>query len=283
MERRALLLGRIRILTGLFIIGLFLSGATALPLPTEVDWLVRATGADNLVRIPGSTEPPAWAVWLVKVQAALRETSAAHPFLFYGTDWLAFGHFAIAIAFVGALRDPVRNVWLFTFGMIACGLVIPYAFFLGALRGIPVWWRLIDCSFGVFGFIPLWCCRRWMRSWRTKVGKPVRKRAAPFVNTHLQFLPLWHRAPFSVENDPSKAAGDCGTPGRFARWWGLELAASTHSPVRLLTSAATPFNLQRGLAKRQARPHAAETASRGAVPSAPTGTAGPSRGSRNRI
>jgi hypothetical protein len=67
----------------------------------------------------------------------------------------------IAIAYVGALRDPVRNRWLFKFGMIACGLLIPYAFVFGALRGIPVWWRLIDCSFGVFGFIPLWLCHRW--------------------------------------------------------------------------------------------------------------------------
>jgi len=24
-----------------------------------------------------------------------------------------------------------------------------------------VWWRLIDCSFGVGGAIPLWFCRRW--------------------------------------------------------------------------------------------------------------------------
>jgi hypothetical protein len=42
-------------------------------------------------------------------------------------------------------------------------LVIPYAFIFGAVRGIPVWWRWIDCSFGVFGFIPLWFCRRWAR------------------------------------------------------------------------------------------------------------------------
>jgi len=84
-----------------------------------------------------------------------------HPFLFYATDWLAFGHFVIAIVFIGALRDPVRNRWLFDFGLIACVLVIPYALVFGGLRGIPIWWRLIDCSFGVFGFIPLWFCRKW--------------------------------------------------------------------------------------------------------------------------
>jgi len=67
----------------------------------------------------------------------------------------------IAIAFIGALRDPIQNRWLFDFGMIACMLVIPYALVFGALRGIPFWWRLIDCSFGVFGILPLWVCRRW--------------------------------------------------------------------------------------------------------------------------
>ena len=45
-------------------------------------------------------------------------------FLFYGTDWLAFGHFVIALAFVGGLRDTVRNKWLFTWGMLACVLLI---------------------------------------------------------------------------------------------------------------------------------------------------------------
>ena len=75
---------------------------------------------------------------------------------------MAFGHFVIAIAFIGALRDPVRNRWLFDFGLIACVLVIPFALVFGAMRGIPFWWRLIDCSFGVFGFVPLWFCRKWL-------------------------------------------------------------------------------------------------------------------------
>jgi hypothetical protein len=95
------------------------------------------------------------------VHTALNQTAAQHPFLFYGTDWLAFGHFVIAIAFIGALRDPVRNSWLYTFGMISCVLIVPYALIFGGLRGIPIWWRLVDCSFGMFGFVPVWLCKRW--------------------------------------------------------------------------------------------------------------------------
>jgi len=149
------LLGRTKLLTWLFIVGLVISGATAIPLVGEVKLLVRVLGADH-----GST---GWVRWLVQVRDSLMQTQAQHPTLFYGTDWLAFGHFVIGIAFVGALRDPVRNCWLFEFGLIACVLVIPYAFIFGGIRGIPFWWRLIDCSFGVFGFIPLWFCRKWAK------------------------------------------------------------------------------------------------------------------------
>ena len=158
MNRDQILLRRIRWLTGLFIGGLVLSGATAIPLETELAWLARTFGVDSTTRIPRDRGFHGW-IW--EVWMSLRETKAQYPFLFYGTDWLAFGHFAIAIAFIGAWREPVRNRWLYDFGMIACGLVIPYAFVFGGLRGIPLWWRLMDCWFGVFGFIPLWFCRRW--------------------------------------------------------------------------------------------------------------------------
>jgi hypothetical protein len=161
MNREQTLLLRIRVLTWFFIVGLALSGATAIPLRSEVDWLVKVTGARPRIDTSKPARPPAWAVWLTTTQSALDETASRHPMLFYGTDWLAFGHFVIAIAFLGALREPVRNRWLFSFGMIACALVIPYALVFGAVRGIPFWWRLFDCSFGVFGIVPIWLCWRW--------------------------------------------------------------------------------------------------------------------------
>jgi len=173
MNREHLLRQRIKLFTWLFVIGLAISGATAIPLVTELDCLVKWTGAARLVEAPDSTNAPVWAVWLVKVHGSLEDTNARYPFLFYGTDWLAFGHFMIAIAFVGALRDPVRNRWLYTFGLIACVLVIPYAFVFGGIRGIPVWWRLIDCSFGVIGFVPLWLCRKWSGELET-IAAPMR-------------------------------------------------------------------------------------------------------------
>ena len=78
-----------------------------------------------------------------------------YPFLAYGTDWLAFAHLVIAAAFWGPIRDPVRNQWVVDFGILACLAVIPLALICGPIRGIPPGWRLVDCSFGVVGLIPL--------------------------------------------------------------------------------------------------------------------------------
>jgi hypothetical protein len=153
-------LKRLRWLTGIFMAGLLVSGLTAIPLVDEVDALVAVTGVGELRDGAGNVTSPGWAGWLLRVQQALHETRDGHPLLFYGTDWLAFGHVMIAIAFIGAWRDPVRNAWLFDFGLIACALVIPWALIFGHLRGIPLWWRLIDCSFGVLGALPLLAGKR---------------------------------------------------------------------------------------------------------------------------
>jgi hypothetical protein len=156
-SRTQLLRRRIRLLTWLFIGGLLFSGATAIPLQWELDTAGKIPGLSDSIAGPNKAGLPRW---IGHVRDAWRDTNTKYPFVAYGTDWLAFGHFVIALAFVGALRDPVRNIWLFQFGMIACVLLVPYAFVFGGLRGIPIPWRLIDCSFGVFGFIPLWFCHR---------------------------------------------------------------------------------------------------------------------------
>jgi len=159
MEQRQekALLRRIRLLLAAFTVGLVLSGLTALPLEWEIDTLCGVLGiAEGVPREPdGSLR-----YWLATVRTGLHETYARYPFIAYGTDWLAFGHVMIAIAFIGPLRDPVRNVWVISFGMIACAGVLPVALVFGPIRGIPFAWRLIDCAFGVVGVIPLWLARR---------------------------------------------------------------------------------------------------------------------------
>ena len=150
-------LRRIRFWLALFIAGLILSGITAFPLQTELGWLVCLVHSDSIRPIADVTH---LGLWFERVSEALRATNGRYPFLAYGTDWLAFAHLVIAVAFVGPFIDPVRNKWVITFGLIACAGVPPLALIAGPIRGIPLGWSLIDCSFGIIGCIPLLICRR---------------------------------------------------------------------------------------------------------------------------
>ncbi len=151
----ASLLTRIRAWTLFFIAALFISGLTAIPLGPELDLLVQLFAQDKPPTILGA--------WLLQVQAAIHDVDTRWPFLGLGMDWLAFGHVVIGLGFIGLLRDPVRNEWLITWGMLACLLVLPWAWGFGALRGIPWGWRLIDCSFGVGGMIPMLILRAYVQ------------------------------------------------------------------------------------------------------------------------
>ena len=147
---------RIRFLMIFFMIALALSGITAIPLVWEIGLLNRFFGSGSFL----SQLWPAMSQWVTFIHQGLTSINQNYPFMLYGTDWLAFAHIVIAIAFIGPLRDPVKNIWVVEFGLIACVLIIPTAAIFGTIRGIPIFWRIIDCSFGIFGFIPLWIARR---------------------------------------------------------------------------------------------------------------------------
>ncbi len=145
-------LRRIRLITSLFIVGLAVSGITAFPLRHELSWLAA------ILHIDPATDPTGYAGlrhWIAFVWQGLRDTDARYPFLAYGTDWLAFGHLVIALFFLPAWREPARYRANFVCGLWACAGVFPLALLCGPLRGIPLYWRLIDCSFGLFGSLPL--------------------------------------------------------------------------------------------------------------------------------
>jgi len=147
---------RIRALTLFFMAALAVSGVTAVPLPWELGLLNGLAG-------PGSRLAawlPGLGMWIGRVHDGLRSAYAAFPQIAYGTDWLAFAHLVIAAAFIGLLRDPVRNRWLADWGMLACGLLVAWALLMGSLRGIPWLWQLVDMSFGILGALPLWFTRR---------------------------------------------------------------------------------------------------------------------------
>src|SRR6266571_1330223 len=158
---RVILLRKLRIALGLFIVALILSGLTAFPLQRELELVAAARGLDRAASADAGNR---FDRWILTVRDGLRESYARHPWLAYGTDWLAFAHIVIAIFFIGPFIDPLRNVWVLRAGLIACALVIPLALICGAVRQKPIGWRLVDCSFGIFGAIPLCYCLRLTRA-----------------------------------------------------------------------------------------------------------------------
>ena len=91
--RDVTVLTRVRVWLILFVIGLVLSGVTAFPLQAETDLLVRLLHADWLPAPDGLVR------WVDRVHTGIVDTNERYPFMAYGTDWLAFAHLVIAIAF----------------------------------------------------------------------------------------------------------------------------------------------------------------------------------------
>ena len=139
-------------------LGLFVAGVTAFPLLLEIDLISRW-----LIGPGGSLDPSDYrgiVAWVLTVREGLETTYAAYPWVAYGTDWLAFGHLMIMLFFVLPYRDPVRYEGVMWIGIWASLLVFPLAFVCGPLRGIPWYWQLIDCSFGIVCIAPLWIALR---------------------------------------------------------------------------------------------------------------------------
>jgi hypothetical protein len=133
------------------IVGLVVSGVTAFPLLTELNWICSL--------LAGASRDPAAHTglvhWHLKVREGLEVTYCAYPFIAYGTDWLAFAHLTIAMFFVLPWRDPKRYAGVLRVGIVASVLILPLAFICGPLRGIPLWWSFIDASFGILCIPPL--------------------------------------------------------------------------------------------------------------------------------
>lgn len=142
--------GKIKLWIIFFIVALILSGITAFPIESQL-----AIAMNHLDLFPLVIQH-----WLSTIYHAVKTTNNNFPYLAYGTDWLAFAHLVISTAFIGPLRDPVKNIWVIQFGMIACIMVFPLAFIAGSIRQIPFFWQMIDCSFGLIGIVPLYICYR---------------------------------------------------------------------------------------------------------------------------
>ncbi len=132
----------IKLLLSGCIIALVISGATAMIVPEGIAWLDKSI-------------PTTWSTIYQWIHFVHLEIQASPKFLLYGFDWLAFAHYVIALSFYGVWKDPVKNKWVIEWAMLASIFIFPLAFVMGTIRGIPFWWQLIDCSFGVVSLIPL--------------------------------------------------------------------------------------------------------------------------------
>ncbi len=133
-----------------FIFAIVVSGVTVFLLETIMGYM-----HDHIQIFPAFLRD-----WITQAYFAVKATNEQYPFLQYGFDWLAFAHLVIALAFIGPLRDPVKNIWIIEWSMISCLCVFPLAFIAGPIRGVPFYWQMIDSSFGVIGFILLFVCYR---------------------------------------------------------------------------------------------------------------------------
>lgn len=139
------LTSQIRIWIIFFVIVLVLSGVTAFPIQTEINYL-----ANSCKWLPTFLYN-----WILQIQQGINDSYAKYPFLAYGTDWLAFAHIVIGMAFYGVYKNPVRNIWIIDWAMLCCLAVFPLTFIAGYIRHIPFFHQVIDCSFGIIGLIPL--------------------------------------------------------------------------------------------------------------------------------
>ena len=150
-----------------FILSLFISGLTAIPVEKELTYIINHFAFDGTIK-----------GWLEEVLIGVQHTSRDYPFLFYGYDWLAFAHFVLAILFIGPFRNPVRNKWVIEFGIIACVLIIPFALIAGHFRDMPFLCRIIDCLFGIIVLVPLIICLKNIKKLETEEKEKSEKKEA---------------------------------------------------------------------------------------------------------
>lgn len=133
--------------------GLFISGVTVWPAIPELK-----LGLKILEPTGGLTAP--LQEFVKKIITGLEGVERDFPQLMYGYDWLAFAHICLAILFVGAARDPVRNKWIVQCGLIMCALIPILALICIPIRQIPWFWFCFDFAFAPAAAIPLYIALR---------------------------------------------------------------------------------------------------------------------------
>jgi len=146
-------LTRARCMLAVVAFGLLVSGVTIWPALTELKTAVHYVWGDG---------PPDGVLhaFVLRAIEGLEKVESEYPFLLYAHDWLAFAHIGLAILFAGAIRDPVRNIWVVQYGLIMCILVPVLEGICIPIRGLPLRWFWIDFAFAPGAGLPLWVALR---------------------------------------------------------------------------------------------------------------------------
>lgn len=141
-------LTRAKLMLAIVAFGLFMSGVTIWPAIPELK---------TAVWIVWGNTPPTGTLhaFVLKAIEGLEYMNANYRFMLYGYDWLAFAHIGLAILFAGAIRDPVKNIWVVQCGLILCILIPILAGICIPIRGLPSIWFLFDFIFAPGAGIPL--------------------------------------------------------------------------------------------------------------------------------
>lgn len=146
-------LKRARIMLGIVVFGLLVSGVTVWPAVPELKLAVR------MVWGPAAPVGVLHAFVLRAIEG-LEHVQANYPFMLYAHDWLAFAHIMLAFLFAGAIKDPVRNKWIVQCGLVMCASIPLLAGVCIPIRGLPSCWFWIDFAFAPAAAWPLWIALR---------------------------------------------------------------------------------------------------------------------------
>lgn len=149
-------LKRAKFMLGIVVFGLVVSAVTVWPAVRELKMAVSIVWGDG-------ESTGALHGFILQAIEGLESVQANYPFMLYAHDWLAFAHIVLAILFAGAIKDPVRNVWIVQCGLIMCVLVPVLAGICIPIRGLPLRWFWIDSTFAPAGALPLWIALRDIR------------------------------------------------------------------------------------------------------------------------
>jgi len=146
-------LKRTKLMLAIVVFGLIVSAVTIWPAIPELKMAVSIAWGDA---------EPTGTLHKFVLQAidGLEAMEADYPFMLYAHDWLAFALIMLAILFAGAIKDPVRNIWIVQCGLIMCALVPIIPVICIPIRNLPWIWFWMDFAFAPAAALPLWIALR---------------------------------------------------------------------------------------------------------------------------